>query len=397
MNLLSQQLWADFLIPSYTSKRTEAVTRKPRTLFYNSHQITLHKMSEKDFDLPTDFPTTIDISDSNLDDSQPKFTAPFLKRVVTALNLLGYIIVLSTYIVTNYSERGVNGLSDEELLDKYPTLLTPNYTSTKIFWALIFFTQGVFSVAQLLVPRCREHILLVEGIGPFYFLACVAQLVWYVSFAYGMLITSFVFILGVLACSAGLLARQYHLIQKAEIKIEEANITSDIIIPGSPTQQEEDSVDDGYWLLRLPFGLFAGWTSCMVPLMLSIVLSTFEIDAQALVWVAVMGVALLTGLSMGLLLRKDNGLPSYSMPSAIAYFLFSVRLELEWPSDDILAIYDEAYLNLMKNVSAIAAVMVLVTVISRAIAVYLRDLCTKKEENDTYDATGLDAVDYVQA
>jgi hypothetical protein len=74
-------------------------------------------------------------------------------------------------------------------------------------------------------------------------------------------------------------------------------------------------------------------------------------------------------------------------------------VELEAPDDIILATYDEAYLSLMKNVSAIAAVMLLATIVARFVAVYLRDRCTKKEEeNEAYDpTTGLDGVDYVQA
>mmetsp|Transcript_11608 Transcript_11608/g.17102 ORF Transcript_11608/g.17102 Transcript_11608/m.17102 type:complete len:352 (+) Transcript_11608:126-1181(+) len=351
-------------------------------------------MSDEDFDLPTDFPTNIDINNS-----KPKSPAmPFLKKVMNALNLISYIVVLSTYLVATYSNIGINNLSDEELLNKHPTLLTPNYKSTKFIWGVIFFSQGVFAVAQLWVIRCRDHILLVEGIGPMYILASFAQLIWYVSFAYGMLITSFVFLFGVFVCAVGLLARQYQTFRKAEMKIESKN-AADMVVPGTLAQKKEEFVDDGYWLLRFPFGIYAGWISCMIPLMLSIVLSTLEVDVVVLVWVAVMSVALLTGLSMGLLLRKENGLPSYSMPSAIAYFFCGVRVELEAPNDIILAMYDEAYLNLLKNVSAIAAVMLLVTAVSRFGAVYLRDRCMKKEEqDDEYDATaGLDEVDYVQA
>lgn len=353
-------------------------------------------MSEDELDLPTDFPTTVDTNSSN---PNTKITAmSVLKKVMNGLNLLSYIVVLSTYIHATYSATGINDITDEELLSKYPTLLTPNYRSTKFIWGLIFFTQGVFAVAQLALPRCRDHILLIEGIGPMYILASVSQLIWYVSWAYGMLATSMVFFIGVLVCAVSLLVRQYRTFRFEEKKMELSN-AADMIVPGSHVQQKEVFVDDGYYLLRLPFGIYAGWIVSIFPLMLSIVLSASEVDVVALVWVSVMGVALLTGLSMGLLLRKENGLPSYSIPSVVAYFFCAVRLELEAPSDIILATYDDAYLNLMKNVSAIAAVMLFVTALSRFVAVYLRDLCIKKEvENDEYDATaGLDGGDYIQA
>jgi lysylphosphatidylglycerol synthetase-like protein (DUF2156 family) len=350
-------------------------------------------MSDEDFDLPTDVPTNVDLNNNNETEKSPTTGAPFIKKVMHALNLIGYIAILSTYLHATYSDTGINGVTESELMDTHPTLLTPNYKSTKVIWGFIFFTQGVFVVAQLLVPRCRDHILLVEGIGPMYILACVAQVVWYATFAYDLLITSFVFLVGVFVCVVGLLARQH------QTMTVESNNNLDMIVPGTSIQMKEGfSPDDGYWLLRFPFGMYAGWIASMVPLMLSIVLASFEADATTLVWVAVMGVALLTGLSMGMILRKEYGLPSYSLPSVVAFYFCGLRAELEWPNDYILALYDEAYLSLMKNVSALAAVMLLVTTISRFIAVYLRDRCTKKEKNDdAYDATGLDGVDYVQA
>lgn len=343
-----------------------------------------------DFD-PTDFPTTIDTNKSKSD--LPAM--PFSRKAMHALNLLSYIVVLSTYLVATYSGLGINDISDEELLNKHPTLLTPNYKSTKFIWGAIFLTQGVFVVAQLFLPRCRDHILLIQGIGPMYILASLAQLIWYVSFAYGLLITSLVFLFGTMVCAIGLLARQYQTFRELEMKIESNKNSSDMIIPGALAQKKkEDGVDDFYWLLRFPFGIYAGWIVSMLPLMLSIVISTFDVEVSMLVWVAVMGVALLTGLSMGLLLRKEGGLPSYSIPLVIAYYFCGVRVELEAPNDIILATYDEAYLTMFANVSAIAAVMLLVTIVSRFCAIYLRDRCFKKnEETDEYDYE----MDYVQA
>lgn len=353
-------------------------------------------MRDECVDLPTDFPAKGDIKCDSSNNTKKKSvtTSSPLKKLMHALNLFGYIIVLATYLIATYSNAGIKGVNDSELLDKHMTLLTPNYKSTKLIWGVIFFTQGVFVVAQLLLPRCRDHILLVEGIGPMYILACVAQVIWYATFAYGLLITSFVFLFGVFVCVVCLLARQYQIFRKAEKKVSSHN-TYDMVVPGTSIHKEdEENPYDGYLLLRLPFGIYAGWIASLIPLMLSIVLASFNVDATILVWVAVMGVALLTGLSMGLILRKEHGAPSYSTPLVIAYFFCGVRVELEAPNDDIFAMYDEAYINLMKNVSAIAAVMLLATAVSRFIAVYLRDRCTKKKEDDP---TGLDGLDYVQA
>jgi hypothetical protein len=357
-------------------------------------------MSDDGDDLPTDFSTNFDLTNSSSNKTKKKPTMSLLRKLMHAFNLLGYITVLTTYLIATYSEAGINGVNDSELLDKHPTLLTPNYKSTKFIWGFIFFTQGVFAVAQLLLPRCRDHILLLEGIGPMYIFACVAQVIWYATFAYDLLITSIVFLFGVFVCVVGLIARQYQLFRAEERKIYHSKNTSDTVVPGTSIHQKEGyGIDDGYLLLRLPFGIYAGWIASWIPLMLSIVLVSLNVDATSLTWVAVMSVALLTGLSMGLLLRKEHGIPSYSMPLVIAYFFCGVRVELEAPDDIILATYDEAYLSLMKNVSAIAAVMLLATIVARFVAVYLRDRCTKKEEeNEAYDpTTGLDGVDYVQA
>ena len=58
---------------------------------------------------------------------------------------------------------------------------------------------------------------------------------------------------------------------------------------------------------------------------------------------------------------------------------------MENPPEMILATYEEAYLNMMSSVTTIAALMVLATIIARAVAIYLRDRCTKKDDGEEGD------------
>jgi hypothetical protein len=337
----------------------------------------------------------IDIQDNG--GMKPVTTTKQRANCMHLLNVFGYSAILTTYLIATY--YGINGKSDADLYQSYPTLLTPNYKSTKLIWGIIFSFQGLFVFAQFL-SRYRQHMMLEKGVGLMYFGACLFQLISYVTFAYGLMSTSFVFLFGVFVCLIGLLGRQY----QTRRLMEETNSSKDYsnaVIDGNKLQFNPD---DGYWLLHFPFAIYAGWIAAILPLMLSITLVSYNVDSDFLVWVAVVGVSLLTGLSMGLLLRKEDGIPSYSFPSVIVYFLCGVRFELEAPCDMILATYDDAYLSLMKNVSAISAVMIMVTIVSRFLAVFLSRCVVvhikreRRERHDNeYDATlGADYV-YVQA
>jgi hypothetical protein len=322
----------------------------------------------------------------------------FTKKLMHGLNLLGYIVTLTTYSIATYTNDGINGMTDKQLYTAHPTLLTPNYRSTKLAWGVIYFFMGLFALGQIALPKIRNSIMLEQGVKFNFFGACLSQFIWYATLAHGLMITSFVFLCGALVCTLSIIVFQYRIIRG----IENSSSAADQVVPGQSIHMNkaqgglENNPNDGYWLLRFPFGLYTGWIVAMVPFMLSLFMLSHNVDPVILVWVSVISVALLTGLSMGLLLRQQNGLPSYTTPLMISYYFCGLRFELENPADIILATYEEEYLNMMSSVTAIAAVMVLATIVARAVAIYLRDRCTKKDDGAEGDEESIGG-DYVRA
>ena len=323
-----------------------------------------------------------------------KSRMPFTKKLMHGLNLLGYIVTLTTYSIATYTNDGINGMTDKQLYTAHPTLLTPNYRSTKFAWSVIYFFTGLFALGQIALPKIRHSILLEQGVKFNFFGACLSQLIWYATLAHGLMISSFVFLCGAFFCALFIIVSQYRIIRG----IENSSVDHQVV-PGQSIHQNKTQAhnpNDGYWLLRFPFVLYLGWVVPMVPFMLSTVLLSHNVDPVVLVWVSVISVALLTGLSMGLLLRQENGLPSYTIPLMIAYYFCGLRFELENPADIILATYEETYLSLVASVTTIAAVMILATIMARAVAIYLRDRCTKKDNGEEGDEESVGG-DYVRA
>jgi hypothetical protein len=75
------------------------------------------------------------------------------------------------------------GLPDNAVLsEKYQTLVTPS-GSTFAIWGVIFIAEGIFSVMQMM-PKYRNHPMVVEGAKYNFALACFTQVVWTLVFSY---------------------------------------------------------------------------------------------------------------------------------------------------------------------------------------------------------------------
>jgi len=91
---------------------------------------------------------------------------------------------------------------------------------------------------------------------------------------------------------------------------------------------------------------------------------------------------------MGLLLREDPGAPAYVFPGVVAYACIGICWELQAPTQAILERFDESSINLVKNLSGFCGACLLVVMVARFGALFLRDQCmkfTKKEEIDDDD------------
>mmetsp|Transcript_16436 Transcript_16436/g.29865 ORF Transcript_16436/g.29865 Transcript_16436/m.29865 type:complete len:352 (+) Transcript_16436:149-1204(+) len=311
------------------------------------------------------------------------------------LNILGYFLSLVTSYLGGVA-GWFGGVSNSELSSKYQTLITPNASYFQYIWAIIFLFEGFFAIAQLL-PKYREQPLVQRGVGSVYFLACASQTAWTITFGYGIMTAAVIAMFALLVALLAILKRQWTVVA------EEKKKTLTSIRLGETTAEEivEDLTAGpprlSYWLLRFPFAVHAGWIAPATPLMLSVILVYQGVDPTYELWVAVISLPLLFGGCMGLLMREESGAPVYVFPGVVAYACIGICWELQAPAYAILSRHDEATVNLMKNLSGFCGACIPIVMVSRFIALFLRDQCIKwNQKEETLEIDG-EEYPYVQA
>lgn len=252
-------------------------------------------------------------------------------------------------------------------------------------------------MAAQILPAYKDHVLVRRGVGPWYLMTCLMQAAWSVSFTYEFMITAFVSMVGILLCLTTILKRQWKVIDEHQNhrKIDPWLLANNAVSVFDEEEKVKMASPPGfaYWVLRFPFAVHAGWIAPATPLMLSVMLVSYNVDTQVELWVSVIGLAILFGMCMGLLLRQDKGTPSYIFPAVVAYACVGIAWELHTPSEPILDRFQEGEISLMKNVAGFCGFMLLVTIVSRFFAILLRDHCCPRKYNDDDD----EDVIYVEA
>ena len=142
------------------------------------------------------------------------------------INMLAYLANVS---ITYGSLTGAFGATNEELSEKYQTIVTPAGYAFAI-WGPIFIWEGIFAVAQMFPSLSTSPV--VETVTPWWNCACLFQIGWTLFFAQDMIQGALVCMLGILVSLLTLILRTDYL---PEISIKE------------------------YFLLRAPFSLHCGW------------------------------------------------------------------------------------------------------------------------------------------
>lgn len=111
------------------------------------------------------------------------------------LNLIGFAINAFT---TFGAAKILNFPDQTELSAKYSTIITPDGLTFAI-WGIIFLSEGIFSVLQML-PAFRSKDIVQKGVGYWFAAACIAQSAWVLAFGYELLILSWLFMGVILRC-----------------------------------------------------------------------------------------------------------------------------------------------------------------------------------------------------
>jgi hypothetical protein len=328
------------------------------------------------------------------DSPVPKANDGIKANLNNALNIAGFFLSLSASYLAGVG-GWFGGYTNAELNSKYQTLITPSAWYHGYIWALIFLSEGFFAVTQLL-PLYRAHPLVQRGIGPIFFLACVAQTAWQIFFGFELLLAASVAIFGLFLSLLAILMRQYTVINDEQHK-RITSIEAGEVVADKAADFTARPSTLSYWLLRFAFALHAGWVTTSAPAVLAMATVQLGLDAEYELWISCVSVPLIFGCCLGLLLREEIGMPSYVFPGACAYAFAGIAWALYAPSNVILGRHDEASITLMKNLSGFCGMCILVVMFSRIVAIFIRDQCKKIMKKD--DAEEIDGAEhpYVKA
>jgi hypothetical protein len=206
-------------------------------------------------------------------------------------NLVAYLA--NAAVVYSVGMYGVLGQGNNaELSAKYQTLLTPAGWAFSI-WGIIYISQLVWAVVQVVAPRYRVKAL--HNVNHYnYILVCLAQIGWTIAFGYQIIWLSMIFMALILV----FLLR--------------------IVLQARRAQQHHDLATwfKEYALLEFPFTLHAGWIMAATLLNANIVLVAYHVNVNLEIFAAIFSLVLV--LVAGFVFLS---LPDFTVPLALIWAL----------------------------------------------------------------------------
>ena len=104
------------------------------------------------------------------------------------------ILLVLTLIINAMGAFGlINGLSQKEISDTYPTLITPA-PSTFSIWSVIYAFLILTIIVLLVKSKESYYERALDVVSPLFWLSCMLNIVWIVSFSYNLIGLSTIFI-----------------------------------------------------------------------------------------------------------------------------------------------------------------------------------------------------------
>lgn len=285
------------------------------------------------------------------DNPKPKLNAK------NYLNLVAYILNIA--LVYGVGNAGWLGTPDNgELSRKYQTLVTPNSSAFTI-WAVIFLSQGIFSVVQFL-PRFRAVPMLQSGLGYWYNVVAATQIGWTFSFAYEVIPLSLAFMLAIWVSLIAILYNQYY--TKSDGSLWE------------------------FWLLRFPFAVHAGWITAASALNVNVQVVSMDQPAYVQLAVAIVSLAVLHAISVWVVFNIPR--PQWTIACVLMWAFGWIFEELGSPNEKITGTFSEDTIMGVRY-AAIAVVVVIGTQIVVRLGLLLRPSWNpygKASDDDTASA-----------
>jgi translocator protein len=200
------------------------------------------------------------------------------------------IILVVTLIVNTLGALGlINGLSQKQISDMYLTLITPG-PSTFSIWSVIYTLLIISILVMLLKKRDPYYQSAVNEISLLFWISCILNIAWIITFSFIQIELSALFILGFVIV--------LFLICQKLIKIQKSK----------------------RWLLPLTFGIYTGWLIIATVVNIAAGLVKINWDGFGIIdynWgIIILIISVL--LVFFLLLKNHNA--AFPLPIAWAYF-----------------------------------------------------------------------------
>mmetsp|Transcript_41192 Transcript_41192/g.80612 ORF Transcript_41192/g.80612 Transcript_41192/m.80612 type:complete len:299 (-) Transcript_41192:263-1159(-) len=246
-----------------------------------------------------------------------------------ALNVIFYILnIIITYGIGVAGWFGAG--SNADLSAKYQTIVTPKSTAFSI-WAVIFASQAIFVVAQLL-PEYRAHPMVASGVGYHYIAVCVFQIGWTFVFSFELIPISM--------CLMGALW-----------------ITL-LLILFSQYQTTSDGTPEEFWLLCFPFSVHAGWITAAAFVNANVVV-VWSMESEAIqLLIGIISLVLLYIISVCALYVTET--PNYTVAIVLSWSNFWIFSELWSKQGRIVNIFGETVVNRVAFAALSVSVIILI-------------------------------------
>lgn len=200
------------------------------------------------------------------------------------------LFLVVTLVINTFGALGlINGLTQKQVSDRYPTLITPSPATFSI-WGVIYLLLLISVIVMIVKKDDPYYKRAINQITMLFRLSCILNIAWIIAFSYVQIELSVLFILGLV-------------------------ITLTLIC------MKLLQINDGkHWLLPLSFGIYAGWLFIATVVNIAAALVKLQWNGFGIaeeIWAMVM---LIVAIILVILVLSKIRNAVFPLPIAWAYF-----------------------------------------------------------------------------
>lgn len=195
-----------------------------------------------------------------------------------------------TLLINTFGALGlINGLTQKQVSDMYPTLITPSPLTFSI-WGVIYSLLIISVIVMIIKKKDTYYQKATDHISVLFWISCIFNIAWMISFSFVLIELSVLFIFGLVISLA--------LICQKLLEIQE----------------------NKRWLLPLTFGLYEGWLFIATVVNVSAALVKLEWSKFGIADEIWAGIMLVAAVILIITVQFKNRNAVFPLPVAWAYF-----------------------------------------------------------------------------